>query len=80
MTIEKRVRRFKTKYKEGFTRDEINTLLGDFPDFDLQKFNNALSGVTGIIIDGEALTYHCDIELALHCGVEKRNPRSWEWD
>ena len=80
MTIGQRVRKFKTKHKEGFTNDEINTLLGDFPDLDLQRFNNALKGITGIIINGEMIVYHCDIKLALHRGVEKRNPRSEEWD
>ncbi len=74
MTIEKRVRRFKTKYKEGFTSYEIDTLLGDFPDLDLQKFNNALKGTTCIMIDGETIAPPCDVELALHCGVEKRIP------
>jgi len=80
MTIEKKVRNFKTKYKEGFTQDEINTLLGDFPDLDLNKFYNALKAVTGIFVKGKMIVYRSDIVTALHCGIEKRDLRSYEWD
>ena len=30
--------------------------------------------------DNEIIQYHCDIEKALLCGIEKRNLRSYEWD
>jgi len=78
--IEKKVYNFKTKNKEGFTPSEIKTLLKDYPNINMDAFNNSLMGDTCMIIDNETIRYHCDIEKALRCGVESRDPYPWEWD
>lgn len=78
--LEDKVYNFKTKYKEGFTDSEIQKLLLEYPSVDKQKFNKALCGITMIYIDNEAVIYPCDIYLALKCGLEKRNPKWYEWD
>jgi len=76
--IEKKVYDFKTKNKEGFVQSEIDTLLKDYPNINMDKFNSALMGSTCMMIDNEIVMYHCDIEKALRCGVENRNLRTWE--
>ena len=78
--ISKKVYDFKTKNKEGFVQSEIQTLLDDYPDINMDKFNDALMGITCMQIYGEMVIYHCDIEKALLCGVENRNLRNEEWD
>lgn len=79
-SIKERVYGFKTKHKEGFVQGEIDELLKDYPGINMDKFDNALMGITCMMIDDELVIYHCDIELALKCGIEEREPRSWEWD
>ena len=71
---------FKTKNKEGFVKSEIDTLLKDYPNINMDKFNSALMGNTCMMVDNEIVMYHRDIEKALRCGIENRNLRSWEWD
>lgn len=78
--IRKNVYEFKTKNKEGFVQSEINTILKDYPNINMKKFNNALEGITCMQINGEIVTYHCDIEKALLCGIENRDLHIWEWD
>jgi len=80
MTISERVNNYQTKYEEGFTPSEIDELLKEYPKIDMNKFNEATSGVTGMMIDGEFVTFHCDIVLAIKCGMEKRNVRGYEMD
>lgn len=69
-----------TKYKQGFTPSEKEEVLKHFPDINMEKFQNALFGNTCMIMGGEMITYHCDLELALICGTENRDPRYHEWD
>lgn len=71
---------FKTKNKEGFTKSEIQELLKQFPNINKEKFDNALTGITCMMKDGEIIIYHCDIELAIRCGLQNRNPTNLEWD
>lgn len=80
MNIREKVYKYPTKYKEGFIQSEIDNLLKDFQDIDMEKFNSALVGNTCMVKDNEIIQYHCDIEKALVCGIEKRNLRWWEWD
>lgn len=79
-TIKDKVYAFLTKHKEGFLQTEIDTLLKEYPDIDMEKFNSALNGNTCMVKGNEIVQYHCDIEKALLCGIEKRNLRQWEWD
>lgn len=78
--IRKKIYNFKTKNEEGFVQSEIDTLLKDYPDINMDKFNSALMGNTCVMVGNESVMCHCDIEKALRCGVENRNLRSWEWD
>lgn len=80
MTIKEKVYGFKTKNKEGFIKSEIEFLLKDYPNINMDKFNNALIGITCMCINDEIVIYHCDIEKALHCGIENRNLTPEEWD
>lgn len=78
--IKKKIYGFKTKHKEGFIQREIEALLKDYPEINIKQFNNAFMGNTCIVIDDEIINYHCDVEMAIRCGVENRNPKTWEWD
>jgi hypothetical protein len=80
MNITEKVNNYPTKHKEGFVQSEIDALLKDFPNIDMEKFNDALIGNTCIMKDNEIVQYHCDIEKAIICGIEKRNLRGYEWD
>ena len=79
-TIQQKVDNFKTKHKQGFVPDEIRTLLKEYPGINMDKFNDALMGITCMMIGGEIITYHCDVEKAIRCGVENRELKSGEWD
>lgn len=78
--LKNKVYNFPTKHKEGFVQDEIDILLKDYPDINMNKFHNALMGITCMLINDEIVTYHCDIEKALRCGIDNRDLRIWEWD
>ena len=78
--IEKIVKEFPTKNKEGFTAKEQEELLKLFPGINKEKYDNALWGVTCIMVEDEIVIYHCDIITALRCGTENRNIRYYEWD
>lgn len=78
--IIKRVYDYKTKYKEGFIQPEIDDILTHYPGINMVKFNSALRGITCMMQDEQIITYHCDIEKALICGVENRDLRVDEWD
>ena len=72
--------KFETKYKEGFTDSEIEELLKQYPNINREKFNNALMGITCMMIDKELIIYKSDVELALKCGLDNRDVRWYEWD
>lgn len=78
--LETDVLTFPTKNSQGFTQSEIELFLKNYPSINLEKFNKALMGITGLLIDGEFVTYHGDVLLALRCGLENRSPTSFEWD
>lgn len=71
---------FPTKNKEGFTNSEIDELLSKFDNLNVSKFQDALRGVTCMVIDNEIVIYHCDILTALYCGLENRDMYSYEMD
>lgn len=73
------VNKYPVKYEYGFTSEEIKNLLKEY-DLNPESFYNALGINTCMIIDGQTITYHCDIEKALFCVVENRNQNIWEWD
>jgi len=80
MDIHSKVYGYKTKHKEGFIQSEIDELLKEYPGIDKEKFNDALNGITCMMKDDEIIVYHCDIETALRCGVERRSISNEEFD
>lgn len=80
MNIHQMVHAFNTKHKEGFTNSEIQVLVSRFPHVNMGKFNNALSGVSCPMVDGDIVFYKHDVEAALRCGVENRDMRQSEFD
>jgi hypothetical protein len=81
MTINERVYSFETKSEKGFVKEEIEHLLSYYPSINMNKFNNALVGITGIIDEnGSFVFYKDDIEKALIIGMNKTKPNSINWD
>ena len=78
--IEDKIYNFKTKHKEGFLQTEIDTLLIDYPNINMDRFNDALIGNTCLVKNGKIVQYHCDIYKALMCGIQNRGLRASEWD
>jgi hypothetical protein len=73
---------YPTKHKEGFISSEQQELLKQFPEINMEKFSDALCGITCMMDEetGGFIIYHCDILTALRCGLENRNINSYEWD
>ena len=71
---------YPTKYREGFTKSEIEEVLKNFPNLNREFYNNALFGTTCMMIDNEMITYHCDIENAIICGLKGTNIGGIKWD
>lgn len=80
MDIREEVNSYKTKHEKGFTREEYMKLLENYPDINMERFWDALNGITCMRIDGETVVFHRDIELAIRCGIEDRTPTTMEWD
>lgn len=79
--IRDKVYSFKTSSDLGFTSNELDVLLQEFPDLDKEKYGNALQGITCTANEnGEMVIYHCDVYKALCCGTAKRNLKGFEWD
>ena len=78
--IRNKVYNFKTKYPQGFIDSEWKELIKDYPDMDMDKFKDALFCITVMGINDETIIYHCDIEKAIICGLEKRGLGTYEWD
>jgi hypothetical protein len=68
--ITERVNTYPTKHEIGFTQSEIKELLKEYP-IDMDRFNEAMMGHTGSIIDGEFVMYHCDVEMAIKYSVRR---------
>ena len=73
------INNYPTKYPYGFTASEITNILEEY-DIDKDKFYNALGINTCMVIDGQTITYHCDILKGLNCVLENRNQTFEEWD
>jgi hypothetical protein len=77
--LEQAVYGFKTKNKEGFTSSEMQEIVKKF-EVDKDKFNKALGTNTCIMIDGEVITYHCDVASALHQVLTNKPQHPFDWD
>lgn len=74
------IQEYPTKYKQGFTSEEILTLISKFHRLHKDKFYDALNGNTCMIVNTEIIHYHCDILTALRCGLENRSINQSEFD
>jgi len=70
----------KTRFKKGFTGDEVKSMLKKFSSVTEREFNIAMGTNTVLVIKGEVVYYHCDVELALVRCVEKRELNPFEFD
>ena len=78
--IEDYIYKYHTQYERGFTREELLKIKGEFPAINDEKFNDALMVTTGMVIDGNFLTYHVDLVTALRCGLQNRDMYGHEFD
>jgi hypothetical protein len=62
---DKVVHDFRTKYKEGFTWNEILELIKVFPTIDETKFSEAIGVVTCLVVDDNSIFYRHDVSNAL---------------
>ncbi len=77
--IEEIVNTYPTKYQMGFTGGEIIDLLVKY-EIDMDQFFIKLGVNTVGVINGESVTYHCDILKGLRCVLENREQTQEEWD
>jgi len=76
-----RVYNSKTKSEYGLVETEIQDVLKDYPDCNMEKYNDAMMGNTCMMNDDkETINYHCDVYSAILCGVENRDQMVQEWD
>jgi len=80
MNLEKYIYEYPTSHKEGFTCKELDEIISKFPDMNNDKFNDAMRGNTCLVKDGDVVMYHCDILIAIRCGLENRDISFYEWD
>ncbi len=81
MDLKKLVNEYPTKSEYGFTEVEQEELLKNFPNVNMEKYNNAMRGNTCMINDDqEIISYHCDVLKALYCGIENRDLTQEEFD
>ena len=70
---------YPTKHKYGFMGSETDEILEKF-NINKEDFYTVLGVNTCMIVEGQILNYHCDIELALRCIIENRDKTLEEWD
>ena len=70
---------YATKYEKGFTCDEQRDLCTKL-DVDVDEYYEKLGINTCMVIDGDIITYHCDVEMAIGACLEKREQNPYEWD
>ncbi len=77
--LENKIFNYKTKYREGFIKSEIEQLLEEL-NINERRFYKALGVNTCMLIDGEVITYHTDILKGVICAKENREQNILEWD
>jgi len=82
MNLRKIVYEYPTENEMGFNKKEKEDLLTRFPKIDMNKFNDALMGITCFYDEEkkEVIIYPCDILTALSCGIENREMKWYEFD
>lgn len=71
---------YPTKHQVGFTNSEIEDILKKFPNINREYYEKAMYGITCSMIDDEMVIFHCDVENALICGLEKTDLGGVKWD
>lgn len=72
---------YRTKYRVGFTAEEITNLLTEhYPKITYAMFADKMGVVTCQREDGKFVYYHSDVELAIRLCLEKRGPTQFEFD
>ena len=75
---------FPKKHKQGFTWKEEKSLRKMLKHKGLKlhqdKYESALRGITGMLIDGDQIVYPVDIYHAVKAAIENRELYSFEWD
>jgi hypothetical protein len=79
MDIKKIVNKFPTKYSMGFTDEEISDLLEQL-NVNEKRFNKAMGVNTVMMIDGNTIHYHTDIESALNQLLNGKSQHPLAWD
>jgi hypothetical protein len=77
--LKEKVYNYNTKYSAGFIKSEIEQLLEEL-NINEKRFYKALGVNTCMLIDGNVITYHCDILKGVVCAIENREQNSLEWD
>ena len=80
MNVRNQVMNFPTCYKEGFTQDEIDLLLREFPQISRKLFYANLGTHTGTIISNEIIIYRNDVIDALNCSLYPKDKQYRIWD
>ena len=81
MTLYDRVYNYEAKSEYGLTQKEIEVVLKDYPECNMEKYNDTMMGNTCMVNDDkEIINYHCDVYSAILCGVENRDQTLQEWD
>ena len=80
--VEELLDRYPNEYEQGFTKKEINNILKffDIGEIAMDNYEDAMTGNTGALVDGEFLTYDTDLRRAIIAGLERRNLKTGEWD
>lgn len=73
------INNYQTLYTMGFTVIELHQLLEKY-SIDTDSFYEKLGINTVRVIDGQTVTYHCDIIKGLRCVLEDREQTLEEWD
>lgn len=77
--VEDLIYQYPTKNEHGFVASEIKDILTKY-NIDENKFYIGLGINTCMVINGETITYHCDIIKGLLCVIENREQTFEEWD
>jgi hypothetical protein len=74
ISVHELVYNYPTKHYMGFSRNEMEDLLTNFPNINREIFDNSLRGVTGVMDEvGGIIFYHVNIERAIINGIRNNN-------
>ena len=73
------IENYPCRYKQGFTHKEIVSLLGE-QTIDSDLFYEKLGINSSLSLNGQRITYHCDVKTSLICILENRDKNYLEWD